>query len=207
MKNYNLNFKIILFFYFSIFLLYNPSISKTLDISASVYSIYDNKIEFYLGLTDGLKDGDELYIKRRGEIIGRCKLIQVFDYHSVAEIIFLEKNKRVKIGDMISHKKIKEDIGGRNTNKGVLTQNKSNEISGKVYIVVDTDVGINLGRLSGLKNDMKLSVYRDDKFIGKIKVTDLGEFYSLCKITEVQKDEKILRGDTVIYKEESKEEK
>lgn len=73
-------------------------------------------------------------------------------------------------------------------------------LRGKIYLIHSSNnVEINLGTEHGVENDSILDAIRGNKNIGKIQIIRAGLFSSTGKIISVEKDESILREDTVIF--------
>lgn len=73
-------------------------------------------------------------------------------------------------------------------------------LRGKIYLIHgNNNLEINLGTEHGVEDDSLLEVIRGNKNIGKIQIIRAGLFSSTGKIISVEKNESILREDTVIF--------
>lgn len=184
--------------------------SASLKITASVSKAKDNEIEFFLGYTDGVKKGMELYLIRDGKKIAKVKVIRVFQYSSHGKVISEKEGEKVvaKIGDMVTNiwteKKItkitkkKEEKERSSIQKKLLSQ-KNIGIVGKINIILGKEVGINIGSYRGLGANSELWIVRGGKLVGKMKITELGKYYSQGEIIYTKPKMQVKWGDTVIY--------
>lgn len=194
----------------------SPSIP--VEISGSICYIEGKEITFYLGQVDGIKTNDVLHITKRGRKIGKIKVIWVGKNFSRGDLL---TEGVVKVGDLISNMPTFEDkmqeeekviyveetkeekakeVPKEEKIEKVVIEKTQLPLRGKIYLIHSSNnVEINLGTEHGVEDDYILDVVRGDKNIGKIQIIRAGLFTSTGKIISVEKNENILREDTVIF--------
>lgn len=190
--------------------LYNISFSKE-KLITSIASIKDNKIEFFLGYRDKIKSGEELYILRKEEKIGKIKVTDVGEYSSWGEIIEIKENIKIEPDDVISNfyenYENKEEI---KTDKKEETKKEEKSdvqkrlleeryITGKIIIIYEDKLVINLGKKDGIKENYEFLILRDNTLVGRCKITsNIGSYTSLGEIIKLEEGKEVLKGDKLL---------
>ena len=155
-------------------------------------------VEISVGSEDGVKLGTKFTVNHEGTEIGQLEVVGVQKYRSITRIISLDEGKKIAVGDRVV---LEQALADPATGEPVdpMMEGYSAFAQGSVLAISEEHqmVEVSLGVDDGLTQNTILHVWRDEKYLGELKVVEVLKDRSVARIDKSKLQAPIQRGDIV----------